>query len=220
MVAPLIGLPLCVLGICGFSVAIWADVALTCPPSRSHPRLARFMGRPVWLEPQANCIGLAFFVICAVSAMKHDAPALDHIIVRMYPLVYMNGCVLTIGYFMFEHFNAEACRRRRVWAERGYPHTQSAIYLIHVPGFVLAMLLSATLRYSLSSFDVALVCGGFLFYYTYLCALNRAVTGEWPYECLTQVERSSGRAGVALALLGTFASGIAWGFLGKLVAER
>ena len=216
---PIVGLTSSVLGLASSLIAIWAEFALACPPSVARPSLTRFLGRFVFFEFQANCFFVALFGVCTAAALQSDAPALDHFIVRTYPLAFMLGCWLTGGYYAVEHFSAEEQRRRKVWSERGYPHVHAAAHLTRLPSGAASLLLATSLRASPSFVDMALSCGGFLLIFIYITVLNRMITGEWAYQFLLHAQRQLGVCGAALALLVTCLVGFSWGYLGKLLVE-
>ena len=137
-----------------------------------------------------------FFGASLYSALL-DAPALDAVLVRLFPLAFALGVFLTLAYYALDHFNPESIRRRQL-ARRKHPYIEYGANIEHGLALPAVVLYTTSLSHSVpaASFaDVGIFVGGYISFYLVFIHINKILTGLWVYPVLVDITLQYGAIG-------------------------
>ena len=185
------------LGFTGHAVAVFAKVALEIPDRIGNPQATQYLGMFTWLTVQTNIICCARFA-AVLAAYLLGSTSLAALTVRLFPLSFGLGAMLTIMYYSLDYFQEENVKKRKQNAKIS-PHCEAAAHLGHGSGLPLAVLDACTLVGSSSPRPaVTNLVGGYIVFYTVLTLANHAATKVWQYPIIAVVQRAAGWPAVLL----------------------
>ena len=94
------------------------------------PLKTRIFGPFTYFTIQVNTINSCYFVAASCAALTGSA-TLEAWVVRLFPLEFALGVMLTLLYYSLDHFNPENVRNNALWAAKGYPHIPIAVHFEH-----------------------------------------------------------------------------------------
>jgi len=165
-------------------------------PNVEEPILCKHFGRLTFLTVQSNSLLSIFFGASLLSAMV-DTPALDAVLLRLFPLAFALGVFLTLAYYALDHFNPESVRRRQR-ALRKHPYIEYGANIEHGLALPAIALFCTSLSHSApaaSATDVGVFVGGYISFYLGFLHVNKYLTGLWVYPVVDDITSQYGAAG-------------------------
>jgi len=118
--------------------------------------------------------------------------------VRLFPLSFGLGFMLTLLYYGLDHSNADNVQKREQFRHL-CPHCGLGAHLAHGSALPLAVLDACS--FAASGYPrpgVVLVVGGYILFYMVQTICNHLATSAWQYPIIADAQRAAGWAGVLL----------------------
>ncbi|KAK3251566.1 hypothetical protein CYMTET_39098 [Cymbomonas tetramitiformis] len=190
----------------------------------SAPELSRFTGKYIFLTAQGNTLGFIFFTLNLYAEISNHVP-LKIQLAQFFPTIFGLGTFITLGYYLLDHYNPVAIKRRVYYSRHGYPYIEYAVNLEHLFGILVVVLHALTfdmevLKAGHPSFqDYVTWTLGFLMQYVILAHLNVVATGHWPYPFIDDITKASGVAGRSAFFLLLCSIVMGFGYLGLILVR-
>lgn len=211
-------MPTALLGFTAHAAAVYAKLFLDIPDRISSPQATQYLGILTWFTVQTNIICCLRFaaVLVATFAASTDLTALT---VRLFPLSFSLGSVLTVLYYSLDYYQEENIKMRKQCSKTIAPLCELAAHISHGPALPLALLDALTLAASGYTQPGAVdVVGGYVVFYMTQTLINHAATGVWQYAIVADAQRAAGWPGVLLFFAAIAAITISAGRLGVAIA--
>ena len=166
-------------------------MALEIPDRLGNPQATQYLGMFTWLTVQTNIICCARFA-AVLAAYFLGSASLAALTVRLFPLSFGLGAMLTVMYYSLDYFQEENVRKRKQNAKFA-PHCELAAHLGHGSGLPLAVLDAITLvgndhpRPGVTGLVMSYIA-----FYMVLTLVNHAATKVWQYPIIAVVQRAAG----------------------------
>lgn len=188
----------------GFSSAFLAVFLLRPPPHKADKfgkQVMAYFGRFVFLTVQTNFTGVLYFSAAFAASLTGSVP-LHSFTVRMFPLMFALGTLLTPLYYAGDHFNPAKKVRNQELKEMGYRHVHIADHLEHAPALPLAFLEALVFPGTApdSGWSI-LLTSVYIFFYLGITIINRNLTGVWTYPLFDDAQNAGGYLGVGGVVL-------------------
>ena len=191
-------LPTAILGFAGHAAAVYAKIFLEIPDQISNPQVTQYLGILTWLTVQTNlicCLRFAAVLLAHIAASN----ALIEITVRLFPLSFGLGFMLTVLYYGLDYFQEDNVKKRKEYRRTTAPFCELAAHLTHAPALPLALIDALTLSAGgYARPGVVDLVGGYILFYMAQTLANHAATGAWQYPIIQDAQKAAGWPGVLL----------------------
>eukprot|EP01050_Picozoa_sp_SAG11_P034853 SAG11_NODE_12490_length_700_cov_5.668885_1_plen_210_part_10 len=135
-------------------------------------------------------------LIRGASTASTDLMALT---VRIFPLSFSLGSMLTVLYYSLDYFQDENVKKRKECSKTIAPFCELSPHISHGHGLPLALLNALTLAASGHTRPCVVdLVGGYIVFYMTQTQVNHATTGAWQYPIIADTQRAAGWPGVLL----------------------
>ena len=115
------------------NLVAWLFLFTRPPPHLSdahHRQLLQYFGRSIFLTVQTNCLSFFYFALGVVAHLSGSA-RLEDLFLRLFPLAFALGALLTPLYYGLDHFNPERRKRVKLHLKWGYRWVRVADHVEH-----------------------------------------------------------------------------------------
>ena len=184
------------IGLAAHGAAVLAKITLSIPDRIGSPQATRFLGMFTWLTVQTNVICCYRFALVLVARFV-GSDAIIALTVRMFPLSFGLGSMLTMLYYALDFFNPENVKKRKEFSKHVAPYCELAAHIEHGTALPVAVLDACTLAaHNHSRPAVMLPIGLYILLYMLQTIANHAATKVWQYPIIADVQRAAGWPGV------------------------
>ena len=191
-------MPTALLGFTAHAAAVYAKIFLEIPDRISSPQATQYLGILTWLTVQTNlicCLRFAAVLVATFTASTY----LMALTVRLFPLSFGLGSMLTVLYYSLDYFQEENVKKRKEYSKTIAPLCELAAHISHGPALPLALLDALNLVASGHTRPgVVDLVGGYILFYMTQTLVNHAATGAWQYPIIADAQRAAGWPGVLL----------------------
>lgn len=210
-------LPTALLGVTAHAAAVVSKLLIGIPDRISNPKATQYLGLFTWLTVQTNVICCLRFAAVLVAHFTVSS-ALEALTVRIFPLSFGLGSMLTLLFYSLDYFQEENVQKRKKYSQTVAPYCELAAHIEHGSALPLALMDALTLAASGHSRPgVVDLVGGYILFYMGLTLLNHAATRVWQYPIIADAQRAAGWPGVLLFFAAIAGLMISAGLLGVAI---
>ena len=205
------------LGVTAHAAAVLSKLLIGIPDQISNPKATQYLGLFTWLTVQTNVICCLRFAAVLVAHFTVSS-ALETLTVRLFPLSFGLGSMLTLLFYSLDYFQEENVQKRKKYSQTVAPYCELAAHIEHGSALPLALMDALTLGASRHSRPgVVDLVGGYILFYMGLTLFNHAATSVWQYPIIADAQRAAGWPGVLLFFAAIAGLMISAGLLGVAI---
>ena len=205
------------LGVTAHAAAVLSKLLIGIPDQISNPKATQYLGLFTWLTVQTNVICCLRFAAVLVAHFTVSS-ALETLTVRLFPLSFGLGSMLTLLFYSLDYFQEENVQKRKKYYQTVAPYCELAAHIEHGSALPLALMDALTLGASRHSRPgVVDLVGGYILFYLGLTLFNHAATSVWQYPIIADAQRAAGWPGVLLFFAAIAGLMISAGLLGVAI---